>query len=169
MSLKGQVGTRSKRPSHHTKCGFILQATGGKEGRAQWWKAPQGSEQLRLCKHNSTAMACGFCKQQHSSASLHSIHTASPAACPRKQTIESVLPNADPFFIHCRGKQPLSVTSILVTKDPTPVLFNHPRIRTPTSWRRSLSLHLPHPLSFPNTRSLPVKGTCSPLPMGHVL
>lgn len=75
--------------------------------------------QLSTCKYNTTAKTCSNIQVHPSTPS-----TPTPAACPKKQTIESALPDADLFHqpvpSPLLGKQPLSVIGFLTAKDLTP-------------------------------------------------
>lgn len=92
-----------------------------------------------------------------------------PCSLPSEMDTVSVLPYVDlfhqPVLLHSSEKQPLSVTSNLITKDAAFTSLNHPRIRIQTSWRRSLSPLLPTPTHF-QTQASPMKWTHRPPPAG---
>lgn len=130
-----------------------------KEGRRagpQWGQDPQGSVQFRTCKCNA------------SQAHLSKMPSGpSPAACSQKCVTEM-----SSLMLTCSsstaGSSSLSPgTNILPAKALTPMWLNHPRIRTQTSWRKSLPP--PSPLLSKHTRSWPMKGPCRPLPVRHKL
>lgn len=91
----------------------------------------------------------------------------SPAACSQKCVTEM-----SSLMLTCSsstaGSSSLSPgTNILPAKALTPMWLNHPRIRTQTSWRKSLPP--PSPLLSKHTRSWPMKRPCRPLPVRHKL
>lgn len=132
-------------------------------------QGPMGAGSPGVCAVQDLQMQCQSRSAGRSAqAHLSKMPSIPPPLPPCSQSsLRNVLSHVDLFLLHPTGAAAsLPGTNILPAKALTPMWLNHPRIRTQTSWRKSLPplLH-----SFLNTWSWPMKGPCRPLPARHEL
>ena len=128
-----------------------------------------GVEAPGVCAAQDLQMQCQSRSAGRNTQAPLSKMPSSPLPCSllSEMSHRNVLPHVD-LFLSTTGSSSLSPgTNILPAKALTLMWLNHPRIRTQTSWRRSLPP--PSPLLSKHTWSWPMKGSWRPLPAGHEL